>query len=73
MTILEFANLIVELTESASEIAFEPLPVDDPQTRQPDITRARNTLDWEPTVPLKHGLDKTIGYFRSLIGQEVRT
>jgi dTDP-glucose 4,6-dehydratase len=60
MTLLEMANLVVELTESRSEIVFEALPIDDPQVRQPDITRARELLGWEPTVELRDGLARTI-------------
>jgi dTDP-glucose 4,6-dehydratase len=60
MSLLEMARLVVELTESRSEIVFEALPVDDPQVRQPDITRARDLLGWEPQVELREGLAKTI-------------
>lgn len=63
LTILELAETIVDLTGSKSEIRFAPLPEDDPIRRQPDISRARKVLDWEPTVPLKDGLLRTIGYF----------
>ena len=60
MTLLEMAKLIVELTESRSEVVFEALPVDDPQVRQPDIARARDLLGWEPQVLLRDGLRRTI-------------
>ena len=60
MTLLEMAKTVVEMTESRSEIVFEALPVDDPQVRQPDITRARDLLGWEPEVDLREGLAKTI-------------
>src|SRR4051812_19238403 len=60
MTLLEMAKTVVELTEARSEIVFEALPVDDPQVRQPDITRARDLLGWEPQVGLREGLTKTI-------------
>ncbi|HEX8075117.1 MAG TPA: GDP-mannose 4,6-dehydratase [Thermoleophilaceae bacterium] len=60
MSLLEMAKLVVELTESRSEIVFEALPVDDPQVRQPDITRARDLLGWEPEVELREGLRQTI-------------
>ena len=59
-TLLELAKTVVEVTESRAEIVYEPLPVDDPQQRKPDITRARNLLDWEPKVELREGLRKTI-------------
>src|SRR3954469_173 len=62
MTLLEMAKTIVELTESRSEIVFEALPVDDPQVRQPDITRARQLLDWEPEIELRDGLRRTIDF-----------
>ena len=64
MTVLEFARTVIELVGTGSEIAFEPLPVDDPKIRQPDITLAREALDWSPTVDLATGLEKTIEYFR---------
>ncbi len=65
MTILEFARRIRRLTDGSSEIVFMPLPTDDPKIRQPDITRARELLGWEPRVPLDDGLGRTIEYFRS--------
>jgi UDP-glucuronate decarboxylase len=65
-TILELAQKIIELTKSKSRIVYEPLPADDPLQRQPDITLARNTLSWEPTIPLEEGLVKTIQYFKSI-------
>ena len=64
MTILEFAEGILELTGSRSEIVHRPLPQDDPKTRRPDISVARSVLDWEPQVPLAEGLARTIDYFR---------
>jgi dTDP-glucose 4,6-dehydratase len=69
MTLLEMAKLVVEMTESRSEIVFEALPVDDPQVRQPDITRARDLLGWEPTVELREGLRQTIDHRTSQLGQ----
>src|SRR5213082_1146141 len=60
MTLLEMAKLVIELTESRSEIVFEALPVDDPQVRQPDITRAQDLLGWEPEIELREGLKRTI-------------
>jgi dTDP-glucose 4,6-dehydratase len=71
MTVLQFAKKILELTASESEIAYRPLPQDDPQVRQPDITKARKLLNWEPKVDLDEGLMKTIDYFRArLEGQQ---
>ncbi len=67
MRILDFAKKIIELTGSKSDMVFEKLPVDDPKVRQPDITRARTLLGWEPKVSLEEGLAKTIEYFKGLI------
>jgi dTDP-glucose 4,6-dehydratase len=69
MTILEFAETIRAAVGSQSEILFKPLPVDDPQTRRPDITRARTVLGWEPKVPLAQGLESTIRYFRQALAE----
>jgi dTDP-glucose 4,6-dehydratase len=66
MALLEMAELIIELTESRSEIVFESLPVDDPQVRQPDITRARQLLDWEPEVDVREGLRRTIEHYTAM-------
>lgn len=66
-TILELTELIIEITGSKSEVRFLSLPQDDPKQRQPDITKAKNLLGWEPRVPLKEGLLKTIDYFDNLI------
>ena len=60
LALIDMAKLVVELTESRSEIVFEALPVDDPQVRQPDISRARDLLGWEPKVSLRDGLKRTI-------------
>ena len=65
-TIKQLAELAIELTGSRSRIAYMPLPQDDPAQRQPDITLARTRLGWEPKVPLREGLAKTIAYFRDL-------
>ena len=70
MTILEFAERIRAAVGSTSPILHKPLPVDDPQTRQPDITLARTRLGWEPTVSLSEGLAKTIAYFRSAVAEQ---
>jgi dTDP-glucose 4,6-dehydratase len=67
MTMLEFAREIISATNSRSKIAFKPLPQDDPKQRKPDITRAKTMLHWEPKVPLKEGLKKTIEYFRGKV------
>jgi dTDP-glucose 4,6-dehydratase len=67
VTILQFAERIKALTGSKSEIVFKPLPVDDPKVRQPDITRARTLLGWEPQVGLDDGLRRTIDYFRTRV------
>jgi dTDP-glucose 4,6-dehydratase len=64
MTIGQIANEILALTDSKSQIVYRELPVDDPRVRQPDISRARALLDWEPSVSLADGLSQTIDYFR---------
>ena len=69
--ILEIANLIVSKTNSKSEIVFRPLPEDDPQQRQPDISLARSKLGWEPQVALDAGLDQAIGYFKTLLADSL--
>ena len=69
MTLLEMAQLIVEQTESRSEIVFEALPVDDPQVRQPDITRAKALLAWEPQVEVRQGLRRTIDHYVKVLGE----
>ena len=67
MSLLEMAELVVELTGSSAEVVFEPLPEDDPQVRQPDITRARQLLGWEPEVGLREGLVETIEQYAKSI------
>ncbi len=64
ITIREFAEEVVALTGSASPITYEPLPADDPKVRQPDISKARAVLGWEPKVPRAEGLKRTLDYFR---------
>jgi dTDP-glucose 4,6-dehydratase len=64
MTVLEFAKKIIEITGSKSAIVYKPLPQDDPQVRQPDITKAKRVLGWEPKVELEQGLARTIVYVR---------
>jgi UDP-glucuronate decarboxylase len=66
-TILELAHLIRNLTGTKSKIIYAPLPQDDPRQRQPDITLAKEFLDWEPKVNLEYGVHKTIKYFKSLL------
>jgi dTDP-glucose 4,6-dehydratase len=68
MTVLQFAEAVIELTGSKSEVVFRDLPVDDPKVRQPDITQAKKLLAWEPTVLLKDGLKKTIDFFAAARG-----
>lgn len=67
-TIRELAERVIDLTGSRSPLVDKPLPQDDPRQRQPDITLAKQTLDWEPRVPLADGLVKTIAYFDELLG-----
>lgn len=66
-TVLELAQKIIRQTNSSSQIVHRPLPSDDPTQRRPDITLAKEKLDWEPTVPLDVGLEKTIAYFRTVV------
>ena len=65
-TIRELANLVIQLTESRSELRYLPLPPDDPARRRPDISLAREKLGWNPTTPLEEGLKKTIAWFQSI-------
>jgi len=69
MTIEEIATTIIRLLGSSSRLVHQPLPVDDPKQRRPDITRARTILKWEPKVPLEEGLLKTVEYFRAKLAQ----
>jgi dTDP-glucose 4,6-dehydratase len=69
MTIKQFAEEIIRITGSNSQIEYRPLPVDDPKVRQPDITRARSVLGWEPQVEFDRGIRDTIEYFRGRIGK----
>jgi UDP-glucuronate decarboxylase len=66
-TMIELAETILELTNSSSELVFKPLPEDDPKQRRPDITLAKQHLNWEPQIELRAGLDKTIEYFDTLL------
>jgi nucleoside-diphosphate-sugar epimerase len=62
-TVLQLAQIVLETTGSSSEILFEPLPVDDPAQRRPDITLAREVLGWEPTVDVRTGVARTAEWF----------
>ncbi|MGX1753839.1 UDP-glucuronic acid decarboxylase family protein [Sphingobacterium sp. NPDC055346] len=66
MTLIDMANEIIQLTNSKSKIIYEPLPIDDPKKRRPDISKAREILQWEPKIGRKEGLEKTIEYYRTL-------
>ena len=68
MSLLDMAKLIIELTESRSEVVFEALPVDDPQVRQPDIARARDLLGWEPEIDVREGIRRTIHHYTGIPG-----
>lgn len=69
-TMIGLAETVIELTSSHSLIEFRPLPTDDPRQRQPDISQARDTLGWAPSVPLRDGLKKTIAHFDNLLRAE---
>ena len=71
-TVRQLALLVLELTGSKSALTFNPLPEDDPKVRQPDITRARTLLGWEPKVELREGVQRTIDYFRGVLKAEQR-
>jgi UDP-glucuronate decarboxylase len=71
-TIRELAEAVIRLTGSKSRLIHQPLPADDPRQRQPDITRARQLLDWQPAVQLEEGLTRTIAYFDRLLSTGVR-
>jgi len=66
-TVAELAEIVLRLTGSKSQVVYRPLPTDDPKQRRPDITKAKADLDWEPTVPLEAGLEKTIEHFRTVL------
>ena len=68
-TMIELAEAVIQLTGSGSRMVFRPAPVDDPRQRQPDITKARGKLGWEPTIPLEQGLVHTIAYFDRLLSK----
>jgi len=68
-TVRQLAELVLEVTGSKSEIVARPLPTDDPKVRKPDISRARERLGWEPTIGLREGVQRTVAYFRQVLGQ----
>ncbi|MEP7381620.1 MAG: UDP-glucuronic acid decarboxylase family protein [Gemmatimonadota bacterium] len=68
-TVRQLADVVLELTGSASTLTFGALPIDDPKVRQPDITRARTLLGWEPKVELREGVARTIEYFRTILSR----
>jgi UDP-glucuronate decarboxylase len=67
-TMLQLAELTLKLTGSKSKLVFKPLPSDDPRQRQPDISLAKDMLGWSPTTELQHGLERTIRYFKDMVG-----
>jgi len=70
ITIRELAEIVIRKTGSSSKLVMAPLPTDDPRRRRPDITLARERLQWEPRIPLEHGLDRTIAYFESVLRRD---
>ena len=66
-TILELAKVVIEITNSKSEIVNNPLPQDDPKQRCPDISLAKSILNWKPTIELREGIQKTAAYFKQII------
>jgi nucleoside-diphosphate-sugar epimerase len=67
-TMLELAEVVIEVTNSTSDITFEPLPTDDPTRRKPDLTEATAKLDWKPTIDLRTGVQNTAEYFAKALG-----
>jgi nucleoside-diphosphate-sugar epimerase len=67
-TVKQLAEIVVDLTGASVPIVYEPLPQDDPKVRNPDISRARAMLGWEPQVDVRTGVQRTIDYFRTLLG-----
>ena len=72
-TILECAERVLAVTGSKSKLRYEPLPVDDPKQRRPDISKAKRLLGWEPQVDLESGLRRSLEYFREAVGAGSRT
>ena len=70
-TILECAQKVLEVTGSKSKLRYEPLPVDDPKQRRPDITKAKRLLGWEPKADLENGLRMSLEYFRGAVGKAI--
>jgi dTDP-glucose 4,6-dehydratase len=71
ITIAEFANEIIQLTQTNQRVVYKDLPIDDPKQRQPDITKAKTLLGWEPTISRSEGLKRTYAYFKSLTPEEL--
>ena len=71
ISVKQLAEIILQMTKLPAEIVYHELPADDPKQRQPDITRARELLGWEPRVPLDQGLGRTIDYFRELLAEKM--
>ena len=69
-TMLELAKTVIETTKSKSKIVFQPLPQDDPKQRRPDIDLARKVIDWEPTIQLQEGVNRTVEYFRNQLSDQ---
>jgi UDP-glucuronate decarboxylase len=66
-TMLELAEKVIKMTGSNSKIIYQPLPIDDPLQRKPDITLAKELLQWEPTIHLDEGLQRTIDFFKTVV------
>ena len=71
-TIKELAEMVIELIGSKSKLVYRPLPADDPTRRKPDITLAKKHLSWEPKIPLREGLTKTIAWFKTIDPEQYR-
>jgi UDP-glucuronate decarboxylase len=67
-TIRQLAEIVIDIAGSASKVVHRPLPMDDPRQRKPDISKAQELLGWQPTIPLRDGLTKTVAYFEKLLG-----
>ena len=70
-SILQLASMVVDMTSSRSRIVHRPLPQNDPRQRRPDISRAQELLSWQPRMPLKEGLLRTIAYFEKLLSDNI--